>query len=840
MNLPLVIDIAIGLIFIYLIFSLLTSELLELITTVLQWRAVHLKESIEGLLAGSNETPELQQARILANRLYSNPVINTLNQEAKGFAASLPRRLNQTIGRFFRALFKRENVFADKNSGPSYISSESFAISLLETLGIPTVIQKFTVLRMQEFKAELIDQVETTLQPALPGINKTTLSLDFKNPEEEARIRDFLKGESQVNESNIEQVFYVLKKNNGFKKKLDDTVEGFNLGGFDLIECINRLEEVCNRNLEDLEEYFQKVDFYPNDLIDNLKALRNETFGKPQNDSLDGSTSFSREKALLLRNLRPSLTEAVEIVQGFWQIKICWSIYKEVRRSAALEAIAKIRNTLESSTSGLPDSIKQDLLNKLENLTNTSSGYGYERIRRKILDFPKLNPSIKQSLVSQINTIVETSYREIREFIEVQQEPELPPAIKNLLLQKVDEAASGSSTISSLSYEFARIRRAEFEKIRERLETKTDASEDIPTVIIDTIDDIIERTNAAIKNSYDNIREAINNETRLPTPARDSLLDLISEISSVSLNFEYTTVRKFIQERPNLPDSVKSNLLREIDQTINESLSDEYESFRKAVERQPNLNVPVKQSLLLLATAITLRKDNELAQLVDRLLGMGSLPDSVERNLLLLAQQAQIKVEGVKEELNQFRREIEDWFDRSMERASGVYKRNAKLVAIVIGSLVAVGINADTVHMVTRLSKDQILRSTVTRAADQIATQDSDTTTRCLSYPTQAQRLTDPDCNKSVNQLDRATENIALPIGWGESNRFQQWDEGESLGGLRFLRYLLGWFVSGIAFSMGASFWYEVLNKFINIRNTGRPPRPSRTSSDSDEVNPSA
>ena len=59
MNLPLVLDIAIGLIFIYLILSLLASEIQELIATIFQWRAKHLKEAIENLLVGDNrKTPE--------------------------------------------------------------------------------------------------------------------------------------------------------------------------------------------------------------------------------------------------------------------------------------------------------------------------------------------------------------------------------------------------------------------------------------------------------------------------------------------------------------------------------------------------------------------------------------------------------------------------------------------------------------------------------------------------------------------------------------------------------------------------------------------------------------
>jgi len=244
MNLPLVIDIAIGLIFIYLIFSLLTSEILELITTLLQWRAVHLKESIEGLLAG-NETPKLKQARLLANQLYENPFLNTLNQEAKGLGASFPRRLNQTIGRFFRNILKRENVFGDKNSGPSYIGSESFATSLLDTLGIPIVVQKFTFMRMQAFKERLINKAESELRNSgIIGVDDITLKLEFPTRDDEIKAQDFLQQRYQISDAN--QVLPILKQFYIFRQKVDETINAYQNGGFDLVSSVDRFEEVCN------------------------------------------------------------------------------------------------------------------------------------------------------------------------------------------------------------------------------------------------------------------------------------------------------------------------------------------------------------------------------------------------------------------------------------------------------------------------------------------------------------------------------------------------------------------------------------------------------------------
>ena len=80
MGLPFVLDIAIGLIFIYLILSLLASELQELLTTLFQWRAKHLKESIEVFLAGGSATLEEEKVRELVNKLYDDPLLKNINK----------------------------------------------------------------------------------------------------------------------------------------------------------------------------------------------------------------------------------------------------------------------------------------------------------------------------------------------------------------------------------------------------------------------------------------------------------------------------------------------------------------------------------------------------------------------------------------------------------------------------------------------------------------------------------------------------------------------------------------------------------------------------------------
>ncbi len=108
MSLPAIVDVAIGLIFIYLILSLLASEIQEFIATIFQWRSKHLRESIEILLNGgipdknlnsSQVKKEILKAKKLVNKIYQHPLINSLNYDNE---KSLPNSFARYIRSFNR------------------------------------------------------------------------------------------------------------------------------------------------------------------------------------------------------------------------------------------------------------------------------------------------------------------------------------------------------------------------------------------------------------------------------------------------------------------------------------------------------------------------------------------------------------------------------------------------------------------------------------------------------------------------------------------------------------------------------------------------------------------
>lgn len=220
--------------------------------------------------------------------------------------------------------------------------------------------------------------------------------------------------------------------------------------------------------------------------------------------------------------------------------------------------------------------------------------------------------------------------------------------------------------------------------------------------------------------------------------------------------------------------------------------------------------------------------------------GLQMLPQQMKASLLTLAKQAQLKSRNLKEGAIQFEREIEQWFDNSMERASGVYRRNAKGVAILLGFLIASLTNADTFHIVDRLSKDTTLRSTISQAADQVIAETNrlpastgtalppltapGQTTPPNSVPTaQTENQMQQNLEEVKTAVNNVLEGIPLPIGWNRVNVQQQLPRGVSA--IALAKVALGWLISGIALSMGASFWFDLLSRVVRVRNSGTPPK---------------
>jgi hypothetical protein len=173
------------------------------------------------------------------------------------------------------------------------------------------------------------------------------------------------------------------------------------------------------------------------------------------------------------------------------------------------------------------------------------------------------------------------------------------------------------------------------------------------------------------------------------------------------------------------------------------------------------------------------------------------------------------------DDIGKLRDAIAKWFDASMDRLSGAYRRYMQWISFVVGLLVAVALNADTFHVVQVLWQNPTLAGAMAQNGASFIAANPD-----------LQNLTLPDNAACTKPADNAAaeeqqtyrlcildaQALAFPIGW---NAWPSWPGA--------IWQILGLFATAVALSMGAPFWFDVLSKFVNIRGTGAKPQPVAT-----------
>jgi hypothetical protein len=164
-------------------------------------------------------------------------------------------------------------------------------------------------------------------------------------------------------------------------------------------------------------------------------------------------------------------------------------------------------------------------------------------------------------------------------------------------------------------------------------------------------------------------------------------------------------------------------------------------------------------------------------------------------------------------ELEAFKGKIHKWYDNIMDRASGWYKRMVQKIIVLVGLVIAVVFNADTIAIYERLESDpDSLQQVVELAENYLAKTETEQVMR--TTPTFDQQL-DQVRELINNEIEQAKSPLGL--GWEDVSFFSftptQW-------GIK----ILGWIVTALAISLGAPFWFDLLRKLVNIRSSGTKP----------------
>jgi hypothetical protein len=178
------------------------------------------------------------------------------------------------------------------------------------------------------------------------------------------------------------------------------------------------------------------------------------------------------------------------------------------------------------------------------------------------------------------------------------------------------------------------------------------------------------------------------------------------------------------------------------------------------------------------------------------------------------------------EDLQKVKTGVEQWFNGAMDRIAGWYKRRSQTVGLIVGLTVAVVVNADTLEMIRTLSNDSAVRASLVAAAQGYA---ESTRPRIESAQSGIAAPQGIDVAADVKRQSDSTiaqlGGLGLPIGWqGMPGADDVW------------AHLLGWLMTGFALSLGAPFWFDMLNKFMVVRATVKPHEKSLDEGSKDET----
>ncbi len=199
-----------------------------------------------------------------------------------------------------------------------------------------------------------------------------------------------------------------------------------------------------------------------------------------------------------------------------------------------------------------------------------------------------------------------------------------------------------------------------------------------------------------------------------------------------------------------------------------------------------------------------------------------------------------------------FKKSLEDWFDNMMEHASSWYKQYNQVFLLIIGLAIAICFNVDTILITRKLSKDPKLRAQIIQQADQFRTDHPNLLEEYKLDKKEIEQDTTLDSTRRAEQIknnkeeyekrtarrdeliDRAQSLIeneiasvsdVMGLGWSDPCEGKKKEErcklncglepnGENPWPLR----IAGWLLTALAISLGAPFWFDLLNKLMKLR----------------------
>jgi hypothetical protein len=173
-------------------------------------------------------------------------------------------------------------------------------------------------------------------------------------------------------------------------------------------------------------------------------------------------------------------------------------------------------------------------------------------------------------------------------------------------------------------------------------------------------------------------------------------------------------------------------------------------------------------------------------------------------------------------DLSKIEAEVADWFDSSMDRLSGLFKRRTQGVTVAIAFIVAVAANIDSIKLGTGLWENQVVREELGKFEN------------AVQLPPQPDQAI-PLAEGALSIFSTLAEE-GLPVGWplghvleaksGQKDKDNNdiwvwfWEAPKASP----LTSAIGWLITAVSALFGAPFWFDTLQNLIRLKGSGPSP----------------
>ena len=203
-------------------------------------------------------------------------------------------------------------------------------------------------------------------------------------------------------------------------------------------------------------------------------------------------------------------------------------------------------------------------------------------------------------------------------------------------------------------------------------------------------------------------------------------------------------------------------------------------------------------------------------------------------------------------DVGKFKHHLESWFEETMDRASTWYKKHVQFVLFFVGLAIALVFNVDTLKIIERLEKDPKLREQLVQQAEafrvahpdldkKLVLQEAESNKLLVRYSKKEILENDSLRDKRLNDslelakylelkskrdalFDQANLLIKNDINNVHHSLGLGWEAYDNSSFLKIFYSLIGWLVTALALSLGAPFWFDLLNKLMKLRGSVATP----------------